>query len=120
MKPKGYDNYLGGSALGPVDQVFLPRSIRVPTLLGTLNNRHGYSTCQESEKHAALHDALARASPDVPRTTQFRKDRGGAAVINAQGGLSWQAVSNRPRDVYIHVLDQQTLNNQIDELLVAG
>jgi pyrimidine-specific ribonucleoside hydrolase len=45
--------------------------------------------------------------------------QGGAAVINAQGGLSWQTVSDRVGDVYVHVLDQQTLNNQIDELLVA-
>jgi hypothetical protein len=46
--------------------------------------------------------------------------RGGAAVVNAQGGLSWQAVSPRPNDVYVHVLDQQALNRRIDELLPRG
>jgi hypothetical protein len=46
--------------------------------------------------------------------------RGGAAVINAQGGLSWQTVSARPNDVYVHVLDQQTLNRRIDDLLPRG
>jgi hypothetical protein len=45
--------------------------------------------------------------------------QGGAAAINAQGGLSWQANPGRPHDVYVHVIDQQTLNNQIDQLLVA-
>jgi hypothetical protein len=44
--------------------------------------------------------------------------QGGAAVINADGGLSWQAPSSRPDDVYVHVVDQQTLNQRIDELLV--
>ena len=46
--------------------------------------------------------------------------QGGAAVVNAQGGLSWEAVSARPHDVYVHVVDQQTLNRRIDELLDAA
>ena len=46
--------------------------------------------------------------------------RGGAAVINAQGGLSWRTVSPRPNDVYVHLLDQQALNRRIDELLPLG
>ena len=46
--------------------------------------------------------------------------QGGAAVINAQGGLSWEASSSRPKDVYVHVLDQPTLNARIDELLAVG
>ena len=45
--------------------------------------------------------------------------QGGAAVINAQGGLSWKTPSPRPHDVYVHVADQQTLNRRIDELLDA-
>jgi pyrimidine-specific ribonucleoside hydrolase len=44
---------------------------------------------------------------------------GGAAVINAQGGLSWETPSSRPNDVYVHVVDQPTLNQRIDELLAA-
>jgi hypothetical protein len=43
---------------------------------------------------------------------------GGAAVINEQGGLSWQTPSPRPDDVYVHVVDQDALNQRIDELLV--
>lgn len=45
--------------------------------------------------------------------------QGGAAVINAQGGLSWDAASPRDHDVYVHVADQQRLNQRIDELLAA-
>jgi len=45
--------------------------------------------------------------------------QGGAAVINAQGGLSWETDSRRPHDVYVHVIDQQTLNQRIDGLLAA-
>jgi pyrimidine-specific ribonucleoside hydrolase len=44
---------------------------------------------------------------------------GGAAVINAQGGLSWETPSSRPKDVYVHVVDQPTLNQRIDELLAV-
>jgi hypothetical protein len=45
--------------------------------------------------------------------------QGGAAVMNAQGGLSWQTDSRRRHDVYVHVIDQQALNHRIDELLAA-
>lgn len=45
--------------------------------------------------------------------------RGGAAVINTSGGLSWQPSSSRSNDVYVHVADQQALNQRIEELLVA-
>lgn len=45
--------------------------------------------------------------------------RGGAAVINSQGGLTWQTPSSRPDDVYVHVVDQAALNQRIDELLAA-
>jgi inosine-uridine preferring nucleoside hydrolase len=44
---------------------------------------------------------------------------GGAAVINAQGGLSWETPSSRPNDLYVKVADQQRLNQRIDELLAA-
>jgi hypothetical protein len=46
--------------------------------------------------------------------------QGGAAVINAQGGLSWETPSSRPSDAYVHVVDQPRLNQRIDELLAAG
>jgi hypothetical protein len=46
--------------------------------------------------------------------------RGGAAVLNAKGGLSWQAHSARPDDVYVHPADQTALNTYIDGLLVAN
>jgi hypothetical protein len=46
--------------------------------------------------------------------------QGGAAVINPQGGLSWDDASPRAHDVYVHVVDQPTLNQRIDELLVAN
>jgi hypothetical protein len=45
--------------------------------------------------------------------------RGGAAVMNAQGGLSWQAVSSRHDEIYVHVVDQEALNERIDGLLEA-
>lgn len=44
---------------------------------------------------------------------------GGAAIINPQGGLSWATPSSRPNDVYVHVVDQASLNQRIDELLTA-
>jgi hypothetical protein len=62
--------------------------------------------------------ALLYAVGDIPHVfTEL--GQGGAAVINAQGGLSWRSPSARRDDVYVHVLDQQTLNRRIDELLVA-
>ena len=45
--------------------------------------------------------------------------QGGAAVINPQGGLSWQDDSPRPHDVYVRVVDQPALNRRIDRLLAA-
>jgi hypothetical protein len=43
--------------------------------------------------------------------------QGGAAIINPQGGLTWQRVPGRRQDVYVHVVDQARLNARIDELL---
>jgi pyrimidine-specific ribonucleoside hydrolase len=63
--------------------------------------------------------ALLYAIGDLPAVFS-EEGHGGAAVINADGGLSWQTPSNRPDDFYVHVVDQPTLNQRIDELLVAG
>jgi hypothetical protein len=41
-------------------------------------------------------------------------------VINPQGGLSWEMPSRRQNDVYVHVVDQPTLNERIDDLLAVG
>ena len=60
---------------------------------------------------------LLYAIGDVPSVFS-EEGEGGAAVINADGGLSWQTPSSRTRDVYVHVVDQPTLNARIDELLV--
>jgi hypothetical protein len=54
-----------------------------------------------------------------PQAVFSELGQGGAAVINAQGGLSWETVSPRPNDVYVHVVDQPTLNQRIDGLLTA-
>jgi hypothetical protein len=43
--------------------------------------------------------------------------RGGAAFLNDQGGLTWRTDPARPHDVYVHVADQQALNQRIDTLL---
>ena len=43
--------------------------------------------------------------------------QGGAAYVNAQGGLSWRTDPSRPHDLYVHVVDQQALNRRIDSLL---
>jgi hypothetical protein len=45
--------------------------------------------------------------------------QGGAAVINGEGGLSWQAHSARRHDVYVHVANQQLLNQRIERLLTS-
>ena len=45
--------------------------------------------------------------------------QGGAAVMNAQGGLSWEAVSPGQPEEYVHVVDQETLNHRIDAVLAA-
>jgi hypothetical protein len=46
--------------------------------------------------------------------------RGGAAVINKQGGLSWQTKSSRRDDFYVHVRDQQRLNQVIERLITRS
>ena len=45
--------------------------------------------------------------------------QGGAAYVNAQGGLSWRADPKRPHDLYVHVTDQTVLNQRIDTLIAA-
>lgn len=45
--------------------------------------------------------------------------KGGSAYVNPEGGLSWRTDSGRPDDVYVHVADQNALNNEIDSLLGA-
>jgi hypothetical protein len=45
--------------------------------------------------------------------------QGGAAVINANGGLTWQIPSTRVGDIYVHVADQPTLNERIEALLTT-
>jgi purine nucleosidase len=62
--------------------------------------------------------ALLYALGDHPATFS-ELGQGGAAVINPQGGLSWDDASPRAHDVYVHVVDQAALNQRIDELLVA-
>jgi Inosine-uridine preferring nucleoside hydrolase len=56
---------------------------------------------------------------DVPHVFSVL-GRGGAAVINKQGGLSWQATSPRRHDFYVHVVDQKTLNQRIERLLTLN
>jgi len=43
--------------------------------------------------------------------------QGGAAVINAKGGLSWGAGTGHPPEVYVHVADQAALNATINTLI---
>ncbi len=45
--------------------------------------------------------------------------QGGAAYINAQGGLSWKADPSRTHDLYVHVVDQGALNRKINTLIEA-
>ena len=45
--------------------------------------------------------------------------QGGAAYVNAQGGLSWRTDPSRPHDLYVRVVDQAALNRQINVLLEA-
>jgi len=56
---------------------------------------------------------------DGPQGTFSELGRGGAAVMNAQGGMSWQTVPGRRHDVYVHVINQAALNLRIDHLLEA-
>jgi hypothetical protein len=60
--------------------------------------------------------AMLYALGDVPQVFSVL-GRGGAAVINKQGGLSWEATSRRHNDVYVHLVDQQALNQRIERLL---
>jgi hypothetical protein len=62
---------------------------------------------------------LLFALGDVPHAFSTL-GRGGAAVINSSGGLSWQMPSPRHDDVYVHLADQQALNLRIDRLLVLN
>jgi hypothetical protein len=43
--------------------------------------------------------------------------QGGAAVVNAQGGLSWEPGLRRHDEVYVHVTDQSELNDRINALI---
>ena len=61
---------------------------------------------------------LLYAVGDLPAAFQ-ELGQGGSAVINAQGGLSWQDGSTHAGDVYVHVADQTALNARIDQLLSA-
>lgn len=46
--------------------------------------------------------------------------KGGAAHLNAEGGLSWHTDPSRPHDLYIHVANQQALNDRINALIGAN
>ena len=63
--------------------------------------------------------AFLYAIGDVPAVFS-EAGQGGGAVINAQGGLSWDDGSTRPHDLYVHVADQAALNQRIDQLLTAA
>lgn len=63
--------------------------------------------------------ALLYAAGDVPKVFS-ELGRGGAAVMNTQGGLVWQKKSHRRHDVYVHLLDQPALNRRIELLLVLN
>jgi hypothetical protein len=43
--------------------------------------------------------------------------QGGAAVINAKGGLSWGPAAGHPDEVYVHVANQPALNARINSLI---
>jgi hypothetical protein len=62
--------------------------------------------------------ALLYAIGDVPHVFSIH-GRGGAAVINEKGGLSWRKPSTRRADYYVHLVDQQGLNRRIDRLLAV-
>ena len=105
--------------------------------LGGVQTKVGGALCAEAPDHPMriVYEVLFACGPpgdgnwDAPALLYAIGDRpgvfteegqGGAAVINAQGGLSWETSSNRSRDVYVHVVDQPTLNSRIDELLAVG
>jgi hypothetical protein len=105
--------------------------------LGGIQTKVGGALCAEAPDHPMriVYEELFACGPpgdgnwDAPallyaigdlRGAFTEEGRGGAAVINAQGGLSWETSSSRPSDVYVHVVDQPTLNARIDELLAVG
>lgn len=45
--------------------------------------------------------------------------QGGAAFINSEGGLSWRVDPSRPYDFYVHVTDQQALDQRINSFIAA-
>jgi hypothetical protein len=61
---------------------------------------------------------LLYAIGDIPDAFE-ELGQGGQVVLNDMGGLSWQDVSDRPGDLYVHVADQDAINQRIDELLVT-
>jgi hypothetical protein len=61
---------------------------------------------------------LLYAIGDLPEIWE-ELGHGGSAAISAAGGLKWVTPSSRPDDVYVHVIDQDALNQRIDELLVV-
>jgi hypothetical protein len=105
--------------------------------LGGIQTKVGGALCTEAARHPMriVYEALFACGPpgdgnwDAPTLLYAIGDlpgafseqgQGGAAVINPQGGLSWQVPSPRPNDLYVHVVDQPTLNKRIDDLLAAG
>lgn len=46
--------------------------------------------------------------------------KGGAAVLNESGGLTWEPSSERTEDVYIHVADEAGLKARIEALLIES
>jgi pyrimidine-specific ribonucleoside hydrolase len=105
--------------------------------LGGIQTKVGGALCTEASDHPMriVYEVLFACGPppdgnwDAPtllyaigdlRGVFTEEGQGGAAVINAQGGLSWETPSIRPGDVYVHVADQPTLNARIDELLAVG
>jgi hypothetical protein len=105
--------------------------------LGGIQTKVGGTLCTEAATHPMriVYEVLFACGPpgdgnwDAPTLLYAISDlegvfseegQGGAAVINAQGGLSWETPSSRPSDVYVHVVDQPALNQRIDELLAAG
>jgi hypothetical protein len=105
--------------------------------LGGIETKVGGALCTEAAAHPMriVYELLFACGPpgdgnwDAP-TLLYAVDelpgafseqgQGGAAVINPQGGLSWEMPSRRQNDVYVHVVDQPTLNERIDELLAVG
>jgi hypothetical protein len=61
---------------------------------------------------------LLYAIGDIPEAFE-ELGHGGQVIINDKGGLSWQDASDREGDLYIHVADQDAINQRIDELLVT-